>query len=158
MIINEEVGRISKLISVGLTTTGEGVFTEKENSKLFEKSLPEDITIKDVKKVNDHLENFVAGATHAFGEQAIKCMKADKKIDRTSTSIKLDGRSSVKIVMDRKREYENRLPNADGTVGSVKKVVKKGVTTVNIHKVADKNTGQLKLVRDEMNKLAWKSL
>ena len=127
-----------------------GAITAEENT--FEKTLPEDLTMDIVNKVSDHNTTFVAAGVHAMGQMAIESMGQHKNLDSASGTIKMGGKDTLEVGIDRSRTYANRLQ--EGATD----VVKYGVTDIDYTVVAGKNAGQLKKVKQAIGEYAHEHL
>jgi hypothetical protein len=149
--ISPEVESMAKVIEKHIeidSKTGNG--TEKES--VFEKTLPDDLSIETVKKVNDHNSNFIAAGAYAFGQMAIKAMSKNASLEEADLKLKMAGRDHVEYHMNRQKTYANHL------TGNGESVVKYGVLTTEYQVSGGRNSGQLKHVRDELAEIAQKAL
>lgn len=71
----------------------------------YVKSLPSDIPVETVKKLQEHNTMFWPAVTKAFGEAAIDAMKADKSIESLDLSVPMVGEDKWDINF--KRSYEH---------------------------------------------------
>ena len=71
----------------------------------YVKSLPSDIPLETVKKLQEHNTVFWPAVTKAFGEAAIDAMKADKSIESLDLSVPLV--EGDKFDINFKRSYEH---------------------------------------------------
>lgn len=71
----------------------------------YVKSLPSDIPVETVKKLQEHNTVFWPAVTKAFGEAAIDAMKADKSIESLDLSVPMVGEDKWDINF--KRSYEH---------------------------------------------------
>ena len=143
--INNTVLDMSAIILGGLTADKDlGTVTAAEDT--FEKTLPSDLTMEVVNKVQNHNTTFVAAATHAFGTVAMNAMKENAKLDTVIGTINMGGDDTLGMHYTRSKEMH--VPGKD------EKVTKYGVTTIDYTVKAGKNGGELKKVRTELNELA----
>ena len=117
----------------------------------YEKTLPDDLDMKTVKKVYGHTENFVAGLTLANAEQGEKLYK-DKGHQYVETHAEIP--RQVKFSAGWHASKEQRAAPGDPS-----KVTRHGVTHARVHtKAQDANKGELKKVRDHARDRARKML
>ena len=145
MAINQTVLDMSEVIMGGLTADSNlGVVNAQEG--IFEKTLPQDLTMAVVNQVANHNTTFVAAATHAFGTMAMNAMKDNSKLDTVIGTVNMGGDDTLGMHYTRSKEMH--VPGKD------EKITKYGVTTVDYTVKAGKNGGELKKVRAELNELA----
>jgi hypothetical protein len=118
---------------------------------LYERTLPEDLTMETVTKVTDHNTTFIAAATDAAGKLAVKAMKENKDLQRATVPFNMGVRDQVTVSVDRKATYPNPQKPEEP-------IVKFGATTVKYDVRSSHNVGVLKSVRAEISKLAAESL
>jgi hypothetical protein len=73
---------------------------------LFEKTLPEGLTMESVKAVQDHILNFSDGGTLALGEAGIEHLKAHPDLAFVTMKVKL-GRDQLSGSFTRTANYRN---------------------------------------------------
>ena len=145
MAINQTVLDMSEVIMGGLTADSNlGVVNSQED--IFEKTLPQDLTMAVVNQVANHNTTFVAAATHAFGTMAMNTMKDNSKLDTVIGSFDMGGDDQLSMIYARSKEMH--VPGKD------EKITKYGVTNIAYEVKAGKNGGELKKVRAELNELA----
>lgn len=113
--LKPEVLRIAEVLKDQFkldTTTGE--FEQTGEDHLYEKTLPEDLTMKTVKQVHGHDRNFGAALTKVVGEVSLQAFIDNKELSRTSIKLPTDGRSSIAVKFDRKKEYTDRISVTSG--------------------------------------------
>lgn len=126
--------------------------TSTVEGDVWEETLPKDLTKEQIKAVKSHEANFVAAATHAFGDLAVAAMKKNTDLEEASVTLGMYGHDKLSISTSRKEEYQNlRDPDAGP-------IVKHGATRVKYTVHAGKNAGELKKVLGEINELAEKAL
>lgn len=138
--IKPEVLEMSEKIKSQLKIDGRnGHITGEDN--IFESTLPEDLTMETVNKVSDHNTTFVAAGVHAMGSLAVEAMKDHSHLNEATGSIKMGGKDTLDVNIERSRTYANRLQEGADDV------VKHGVMDINYTVMAGKNAGQLKKVK-----------
>lgn len=148
--IKAEILAMSDIIHKSLTVNKkEGSVTAADD--IYEKTLPEGLTMDTVNAVGDHLKTFVPAAAHAFGKSAFEAMKAHKGTERVLTDIHLGKNDKLSLASDRKSVTH---PPGDAT----KEIVTYNRVTVSLDLRAGKSGSQLKAVRSEMNELAMAAL
>ena len=126
--LKPEVVRIAGILKDQFSldkTTGD--ITQGSEDSLYEKSLPEDLTMPTVKKVHGHDRHFTAALTQVVGELSLEGFKENKDLQQTNVKVSTDGRSSVTIKHDRKKEYEDRISNKGEAAATVVKFCKPSV-------------------------------
>jgi len=118
---------------------------------IYEQTLPEDVTMTLVNKIEKHNANFIAASTYALGRVGTKALAGHKKLDSVETVIKMGGKNELHLTMERQRTYPNPQDKENP-------IVKHGVISVNYDIVADNNAGQLKIARSLINDLAADAL
>lgn len=148
--LKEDVLALSKTIekSMGIDKKTGIVTTETD---IYEKTLPEGLTLDVVNAVESHNGKFIAASAHAIGNIAISAMKSNKDLETAETVVKMAGKNSLGLNVDRTRTYPNPQDKD-------KPIVKHGVVTVNYDIVADHNSGQLKAARSIIGDLAAAAL
>lgn len=150
-VIHEEVVKLASDIKAKIKIDQETGVGEAEEG-LYEKTLPEDLNIKVVKKVKRHDRNFIAAGAKVFGELAVEAMAKNKKLTEANIEIPMSTYDSVSYHVDRHREYTNHL------AGDGSKLDKYGVLTTTYTAKGGKNSGDLKKVRVSLQELAKKKL
>lgn len=126
--------------------------TVKTNDDMYEKLLPEGVTMKEVKTISDYNTDFIAAATHNISQKAIEAMASDKSITEVSGSVKMGVNDSLNVGVDRQKTYTNHLQGGAETV-------KYGVVTAAYETRGSKGSGgQLKAVRAHINAIAAEQL
>lgn len=147
--VKQEVLDLSKKIAEGLTLdkkTGQGEAADD----IYTANLPEGLAVETVKAVSDYNTTFVAAGTHAFGNLAIEAMKSTKGLSEANVQIKMFGKDTLGVSVQRTKEYKNPLAK-EGESGTI---TKHGVISTTYDVVAGANRGQLKVVRNEMASVA----
>lgn len=150
--LKESVLAKSALIEAALTvdvTTG----IAPAEADVYENSLKADG--KDLETAIAYAEHdveFIAASVHAVGQIGIKAMSENKDLNSVETQIRMAGKNTLDIEVERTRVFTNPK-DKDAPV------TKHGVTTINYSVAAD-NTGggQLKIARATINNLAADSL
>ncbi len=153
---NERVVTMAKTIKENMEfDTTSGIGSEKEGAKLYEKCLPDDLSIETINKVTDHNANFIAAGSLAFGEMVVDHMKKDKKMDSASATIKMSGGNKVEYSVDRQKQYVNRIP---GSPNNGETINKYGVVTTHYTVKGGHNSGALKEARKTIEEYAAEAL
>ncbi len=126
-----------------------GVGTSSDN--IYEKTLPEDVTMEMVTKVTDHNTTFIAAATKVAGQLAIEAMKENKDLNRATIPFQMGVKDQVTISVDRQATFANPQKPEEP-------IVKYGATSVKYDVRSSHNVGTLKTVRAEISKLAAEAL
>lgn len=124
-----------------------GVVTSPDN--MYEKVLPEDLSIETVNRVSDHNTNFVAASTRAFGQMAQSMMTDNRKLDTVIGAFSMGANDNLSLHYNRSKDYP--VP------GQEEKSTKYGVVNIAYEVKAGKNGGELKKVRAELAELAMKA-
>lgn len=150
MSVKPKVQEMATKIKEVLVLEGSSI-SEKEDSNIYEDTLPEGLDLETVAAVNDHNTTFIAGSALAIGEMAVEALSNNTDTDRIEGKVKMASADSIKINVDRSKEFTNHL--TDG-----KKSTKYGVVSSNYEVRAGKNSGQLKAARLAISELATKAL
>ena len=121
---------------------GEGGIITVEKD-FFEKTLPENISMADVKRLQDHETNVFAAVGLATGEVGLAQFKKDKKLAQVSIDFNV-GKNKAGFVFQRDREV------SDGKGG---KQVKHGILNAKVTHNGAGNRGAYKKVRDHLSAL-----
>jgi len=147
MAINENVKTLAGKIKDSLVIEGNVVNAEEG---LYEKVLPETLTIEKVMEVRHHDASFVAASALAFGELSIEAMKKDNKLTEMLAGISMGGKDSVRHTMQKEKTFINQM-------GDGGEITKYGVCTTTLEMTAGKKVGELKKVRTELGEIAMKA-
>lgn len=112
--IKPEVLELAAKLKAGISIAKDGNATVTEG--LYEQTLPEGITIEQLKDIQKHNNVFIAAAGYAFGESAIDTMKKNAEVSAVSVSIPTVGKDTLDLTFQRERQ----IPNAGGEGTSVK--------------------------------------
>lgn len=156
LVVNDRIKELADKIKAGINFNKEtAVGTEESNGSLYWANLPEGLTKKVVKEVNNYDNDFVAASAKAAGEIAIEAMTGDTKLEQANFELGMGYVAKVKHTVDRQKEYPDFLSDDKDP----KTVVKKGHLTTRVSTTISKGTrGQLKVVRQLLNKLAEEKL
>jgi hypothetical protein len=150
--VKQEVLDMAAKIEALMKSDKAGIISEANND-VFEKTLPEDLDLATVNRVHDHETTFIAGAVHYVGQTAIGMMAEDKDLKSVTSGIKMAGRNSLNVQIDRTKEYTNHLS------GNGEKTVKYGAATIAYDvRGSKKSGGQLKAVTQSLAELAMSQL
>ena len=104
---------------------------------IFEKTLPEDLTMATVKTVRDHETTFIAASVVAAGDLALDALAGNKELEQAVVSIPMGGRNAVDVTTVRSKTFQSP---ATGTFDKI------GHTSVKHTNVASRHqSGELKL-------------
>lgn len=150
MSTSEEVKGLSGVIKTSMKVNKDG--TTEVQDDIWEKTLPEGLTKKQVAAVKNHEANFIAAGALALGELAVDAMKKHSGLDEVKATVKMHGRDSASFQVNRSRSFRNpQNPDADP-------VVKFGTIATSFKNHAGRNAGELKKVMEEIGELAGKTL
>lgn len=123
-------------LEAGFTQGDAGTF--KAEGDMFEQSLPEDMPLELVKKVQQHISNFVDGATLGFGRVSIKAFKGDKALESTQTKLQI-GADKLKINMRRTAEVPDGKDGKQTKYGQIRPayLVSGGNTTGSMKRIRE---------------------
>jgi len=109
---------------------------------IYEQTLPlSNLTMAEVKRVNDHDTAFAAGLTMALGDASIAAFKKDKKLAQTSVDVNA-GKNKAAVLIQREKQV------ADGKGGQQ---VKHYVANTKWTFAGAGNRGALKKIRDHLS-------
>lgn len=137
--VNENILALADTIKKDLKI-GEGGVAELPKD-IYEQTLPENITMADVKRVADHNTAFAAGLTLALGEAGVAAFKKDKKLAQVSVDVTA-GKDKVAALVQREKQV------ADGKGGQQ---VKHFVANTKWTFAGAGNRGALKKIRDHLS-------
>lgn len=105
--IPEEVNAVAEVYR----TNNEGVVdgTVKYSEDVFAKTLPEDIDMDTVQKVNKLVDLNLSAQALVTGELAVNAMKKDKQLKQVTSSVPYHN-NTISATVQRERQ----VPNADG--------------------------------------------
>lgn len=153
--VSENVLTMAKAIEKQLKLDTKTGIVESEDG-IYEKMLPEELSIETVKAVGTHNANFIAAGSYAVGNIAVQAMAKHKSLDRVSGEIKMAGRDVMSVNVDREKPFTNHLKrDADGNPETGVKV---GVVTTSYDVRAGRNSGELKKVRSAIADMAMAKL
>ncbi len=140
--VNENILALADTIKKDLKI-GEGGVAELPKD-IYERTLPENITMADVKRVADHNTAFVAGLGLALGEAGQAAFKKDKKLAQVTVDVTA-GKDKVGATFQREKQV------ADGKGGQQ---VKHGVLSAKWSFSGAGNRGAFKKVREHLSNAA----
>lgn len=148
--VKENVVAMAAIIEKEITLDSKsGQATSSDN--VYEKTLPEDLTLDVAKRVGDHNATFVAAGAYAFGNMSVKAMAKTKSLESTGVTLKMAGKDSVDYTVDRTRSYRN--PQDESAP-----IVKHGVISATLNTHVGSNTGSLKAARKAVEAAAADAL
>lgn len=106
--IKPEVLALAEKLKSGITVAKDGTATAAEG--LFEQSLPEGVTMEQMKAAQAHTNLFIAAAANVLGNESINVMKKNAEIQAVSLSIPTVGKDSLDLTFKR----EAQVPNSSG--------------------------------------------
>lgn len=146
MEIKKEVIDLSEKIGAELKISKDGSVERPDD--LYEKLLPEGITMEQLKGIQAHNTDFIAAATHAFGQAATPVMKKNAELNSISLDIPTVGKDSLSLQFDRSKQ----VPNGDGGMQT-----KYGSVSVKYDMYGAGSRGQLKAVKQYLAEEAAKA-
>lgn len=141
--VNDNVLKLADSLSTQLQIGEGGVVTV--NKDFYENNLPDGLTMADVKRVQEHNGNVLAGAQLALGETGIEYFRKHKDVDQLTLEIKA-GADKMGVGFQRTRTY----PGMKG--GPEKTTV--GVSMARYTAQAAGNVGSMKKVRTHLSQQA----
>ncbi len=127
--------------------SGTNIIESKDS--VFEETLPEGLTPEVVKKVNDHVTDFVAAGYVAFAQHSADVMASNKDIDETTGTLGTGALGDITYSFDRQKTINP--PKGDP-------FVQKLAGCVNVRFKSGESGSLLKTAREEVRALADKSL
>lgn len=140
----ENVVKLAESIKKEIKVGDAGVV--EVNKDLYEKHLPEQLTLGTVKAVQDHNSNFLAAVSLAVGEIGLAHLKKHKDIDTITANVPV---AKDKLNIGLKREAQ--VPDGLGKGGMR---TKHGVLSVGYKVHAAGNVGAYKKVREHISATA----
>lgn len=97
---------------------------DKPELTLYEKTLPETLSMESVKAVKLHDTRFVAGSARALSELSNGAMAANKELVSATHTLAMFGKDSVTVTANRDGALDVTVTNraVDPTAGELKKV------------------------------------
>ncbi len=127
--------------------SGTNVIESKDS--VFEETLPEGLTPEVVKKVNEHVTDFVAAGYVAFAQHSADVMASNKDIDETTGTLGTGALGDITYSFDRQKTINP--PKGEP-------FVQKLAGRVNVRFKSGESGPLLKTAREEVRALADKSL
>ncbi len=127
--------------------SGTNIIESKDS--VFEETLPEGLTPEVVKKVNDHVTDFVAAGYVAFAKHSADVMASNKDIDETTGTLGTGALGDITYSFDRQKTINP--PKGEP-------FVQKLAGRVNVRFKSGESGPLLKTAREEVRALADKSL
>ena len=127
--------------------SGTNIIESKDS--VFEETLPEGLTPEVVKKVNDHVTDFVAAGYVAFAQHSADVMASNKDIDETTGTLGTGALGDITYSFDRQKTINP--PKGEP-------FVQKLAGRVNVRFKSGESGPLLKTAREEVCALADKSL
>ncbi len=107
--VNENVKALAEKIQGEITFDGNVASVPKD---LYKKTLPEDLSVETVKKVQEHNLDFSDAVTLAFGRRATEHLRDHKDIDSASLTVNV-AHDRVSSEFRRHRTYRNPSDNTN---------------------------------------------
>lgn len=85
---NDSVRATADLLKKEMSVGDQGIVTISED--VFEKTLPEGLTMTAIKEMQDHRDLVIAGTGLALGELGTEALKGDKELKQLSVSYKMN--------------------------------------------------------------------
>lgn len=120
-----------------------GVISVKEGKDPYYDHMPDGLNRETHQKYNDYTTNFVAASADAVGHLGNDLLGKSKSLDTCTAEIKM-GKDAVHHTLERRREFTY------GAAGDRKETEKFGVMRTAIDIKGGRNSGQLKIARDEV--------
>ena len=127
--------------------SGTNIIESKDS--VFEETLPEGLTPEVVKKVSDHVTDFVAAGYVAFAQHSADVMASNKDIDETTGTLGTGALGDITYSFDREKTINP--PKGEP-------FVQKLAGRVNVRFKSGESGSLLKTAREEVRALADKSL
>ena len=127
--------------------SGTNIIESKDS--VFEETLPEGLTPEVVKKVNEHVTDFVAAGYVAFAQHSADVMASNKDIDETTGTLGTGALGDITYSFDRQKTINP--PKGEP-------FVQKLAGRVNVRFKSGESGPLLKTAREEVRALADKSL
>lgn len=154
--VKQAVQDLAAKIKPMFTLADNGVVLAEEG--LYEKTLPEGITLEQLKAVQQHNTALVAATALAVGEIAVDAFKADKELTRVSTEFPV-ANDKIGANVLRSREYPaGGIPKEGEVRDPSAKITKYGVIEASYETASNGNKGELKKVRTQIGALAAAAL
>lgn len=106
--ISAEVKTLSSKVKEAITIDGNLASVPKD---LYKDTLPEGMTLEQVKTVQEHNLNFADAVTLALGEKGLEHLKDNTDIDNLSLTVNI-GHDRVNSEFRRHRQYRNPADNS----------------------------------------------
>lgn len=157
--IRPEIERIASMVEADLFVGEDkvvGLVAKEGEANVFERSLPENVTIEQCRAVGEHIDNFASAAGLAFGrfatEQVAKGVYSEKDGRQyLDVEIPLWDKNNLGISYTKEKVHVGKNPkNPDETITTTKQ----GDMRIALNMNADANRGQLKHVKNAVNDLA----
>lgn len=149
--VKKEILELSEKISSGITISAKEKTATAEKD-IYEKNLPEGLSMDTVRSVRDYNTTFVAAGAHAFGNAAVAAMNKHKNLDSLNVDVSMGDKDSVSYSIQRSKTSVDHLHNKG------QEITKYGVLTTSMEVNAGKNSGQLKVARAQVGALAMELL
>jgi CRISPR/Cas system CMR subunit Cmr4 (Cas7 group RAMP superfamily) len=115
---------------------------------LYERLLPEGLTVDIIKQVKEHDTKIIAAVPLALGEEAIPVMKKNKGLENATLIMPTVGKDTIGATFTRQREATN--PAAPGTTMTIH-----GAVRVEMTQYANGSRGELAKVKTALREMAW---
>lgn len=126
-----------------------GTNTIESKDSVFEETLPEGLTPEVVRKLNDHVTDFVAAGYVAFAQHSADVMASNKDINETTGTLGTGALGDITYSFDREKTINP--PKGEP-------FVQKLAGRVNVRFKSGESGSLLKTAREEVRALADKSL
>lgn len=143
--IKQEVLDLAAKLKAGITIGKDGQATVEEG--LYEKHLPEGVSMESLTTIQKHNSLFIAASAEAVGSQAIAAMKKNAELAQISVGIPIVGKDSLDITFQRERH----IPSASGDEGTI---VKYGSLQAKYNMYGTGSRGQLLKVKQDLSERA----
>lgn len=147
--VSENVLKLADAIKADLKIGATGV-AEDLGKDFFERNLPENISMADVKRVDAFRSDLISAAALALGEVSVPFFSKNKDVGQVSLQFG-SNKDKATVLVDRERRYPNRMGGKDAP-----DIVYNCNPTVSYRMAAASATGDYKRVRDHLRSEAAK--
>ena len=146
--IKQEILNLAEAIKADMKVDANGVATVGPD--LYERLLPEGLTVDIIQQVKDHDTKMVAAVPLALGEMSIPVMKKNKGLEKTTLVVPTVGKDTIGATF--RRELVSPNPAEPGTT-----VTTHGSVRVEMTQYANGSRGELAKVKTALRDMAWEA-
>lgn len=121
------------------------------NEDVFAKTLPDDLTMAQVNRVDEHRIVFTTASGQVFGQNMIEAMKTNPELKTGVVSIPAGSNVTISHSFDRHKVFPNPQAKEEGQPQTVDRY---GVLSTKVSGTAGKNTGLHASLRQELQDAA----